>query len=372
MALVVPSDKMLPYREERGGVQIEAVESVAVIFWRQEAFFSKLWYQAGYFSPFSGRAVREFFDNFQPEIVHIQDHYPLSRDVIRAAQNLGIKSVGTNHFIPGNLAGYSKWISNIKPLYNWVGWRWMLEVYNRVDIATAQSKSAAALIRNRGLRAPVFPISCGINLRRFRPDPSIDRRACRERYGVDPDRKVFLFVGRVAGEKNLDVLLRAISLLKRSDIQLAIAGHGTALAGLKILAEKLKLGDRVRFTGMIPDEDLPVLLNSVDIFVMPSEAELLSLATLEAMACGRPVLLANAMALPELVTEGVNGYLFESANPADAARCIELLANQREHWPEMGKASLEKAQFHGLDRTVKQYEMLYEKLLSGARIENLS
>lgn len=359
--VVVPSDEIHACRKERKGVQIEAVESVSM----------KKWHQDAYISPFPGKAVNAIFNAFQPEIVHIHDHYPLSRVVVRAAQKRKIKSVGTNHFMPENLASYATWLSSIKPLFNWLGWNWMMEVYNRVDIATAQSKNAAELIRKQGLRAPVFPVSCGIDLGRFHPDPSIDRKACRERYGLDPNRKVFLFVGRVDGEKKLDVLLHAMSYLKHDDIQLGIAGRGSAMEGLKTLADELQLGERVRFTGFIPNEDLHVLLNSADIFVMPSEAELLSLATLEAMACGRPVLLANAVALPELVTEGVNGYLFKPSDPIDAAKYMDLLASQPERWPEMGKAGVEKAQFHGLDNTVRQYEMLYESLLTGKPLPDL-
>jgi len=99
---------------------------------------------------------------------------------------------------------------------------------------------------------------------------------------------------------------------------------------------------------------------------MPSEAELLSIATLEAMACGRPVLAAAAMALPELVSDNVNGYLFQPGDPADAARCLALLADHPERWPEMGKASLEKVQQHSLDRGLAQYEELYRSVLTDA------
>jgi len=360
--MAVPSDQIHPYHKERKGVQLEGIESISL----------KILHDDAYFSPFSGKPIRQIFESFRPEIAHIQDHYPLSRVVVQTARRNNVKIVGTNHFMPENLLAYSGWLAFSKPLQSWIGWTWMMEVYNRLDIATAQSRNAAELIRAKGLRVPVFPVSCGIDLNRFHPDPKIDRSACLERYGLDPKQKVFLFVGRVDAEKKLDVLLRAMSHLKREDIQLAIAGRGAAMAELRALADELNLGDRVRFTGFISNDDLHVLLNSADIFVMPSEAELLSLATLEAMACGRPVLLANAVALPELVTEGLNGYLFKPGDPVDAARCMDLLASQPERWPEMGKASLEKAQFHGLDSTVGQYEMLYEKLLSGAPLSGIS
>ena len=107
-----------------------------------------------------------------------------------------------------------------------------------------------------------------------------------------------------------------------------------------------------------------MLLNSVDIFTMPSAAELLSIASLEAMACGRPLLVADAVALPELVSQGVNGYLFKPGDPADAARCMELLADHPEQWAAMGQASYERAQEHSLDKTIERYEGYYREAMA--------
>lgn len=358
--MAVPSNELRACHRERKGVQIECVEAMSM----------KKWHQDAYLPPFPGQAVEKILNDFRPDIIHLQDHYPLCRTFAIAAQRRKIKSVGTNHFMPENLASYTSF-SQFKSVFNYLGWQWMLEVYNRVNVVTAQSKNAAELVRKQGLHPPIFAVSCGIDLKRFKPDPTIDRTACLERYGLDPTRKIFLFVGRVDGEKMLHIIIRAMALVKRTDVQFAIAGRGEAKKDLMVLAEELKLGDRVHFTGFIPNEDLHPLLNSADVFVMPSEAELLSLATLEAMACGRPVLLANAVALPELVSEGVNGYLFKPSDPADAARYIDKMANEAERWPAMGQAGLEKAQFHGLDHTVGQYELLYEHLLTGKPLTDL-
>jgi 1,2-diacylglycerol 3-alpha-glucosyltransferase len=219
------------------------------------------------------------------------------------------------------------------------------------------------LIRAQGLKPPVFSVSCGIDLGRFRLDASVDRLACRQRYGLDPKKTIFLYVGRIEKDKRIDVLLHALACLKRDDIQLAIAGRGSASEYYQTLAGSLNLDGRIRFTGFVPKEDLHVLLNSVDVFTMPSDAELLSLASLEAMACGRPVLLANAVALPELVSPGVNGYLFKPNDAEDAAHYMGLLADQPERWKEMGKASMEKAKVHSLENTVQRYEDIYKKSL---------
>ena len=348
VAMIFPSERGRAYTCSRNGVRLEAVDSFNLHFIHPDTFLPLP----------SAKRIRDIFDDFQPEIVHIQDHYPICRSVVREAKKRNIKIVGTNHFMPENLAAYVPVLSKIKPIYNRIMWKWMLAVYKKVDVLTTQSNVAGEIVRANGLCVPAFPVSCGIDLDRFFPDPSVDRTTCRNQYGLDPDRKIFLFVGRVDREKRIDILLRAFHQLQRDDIQLAIAGYGAAMNELQALAKELNLQERVRFTGFV-HEDLHVLLNSIDVFVMPSEAELLSLATLEAMACGRPLLLANALALPELVTQNVNGYLFKPGDTCDAAHYIDLLADHPERWNEMGMASLEKVQYHSLENSIRRYETLY-------------
>jgi 1,2-diacylglycerol 3-alpha-glucosyltransferase len=359
---VFPSDEGRAYSRVRNGVQLEGIRSLRMTSVHPDTCIPLP----------SGKAIRAIYDAARPEVVHIQDHYPLSRVMLHEAKKRGIGVMGTNHFMPENLAPYVPGLSNIKPVFNWILWKWMLSVYNQMELVATQSRAAAQLVRAQGLRPPVFAASCGIDLRRFHPDLSVDRSACRARYGIDLKRTIFLFVGRVDKEKRVDVLLRALASLKRDDIQLVIAGRGAFSEYYQGLANSLRLGERVRFTGFIPNEDLHILLNSVDIFTMPSEAELLSIASLEAMACARPVLLADAIALPELVTPGVNGYLFKPGDTHDAARCMELLADHPERWAAMGKSSFERAQAHSLENTVQRYEALYAQTLEKAPAVSLS
>ncbi len=343
------SEQGRPYRKVHNGVMIFADRAISLGLWNPSAKAT----------PFPGRSAWQAMEDFRPELVHIQDHYPISRYALRFARLNGIKVLGTNHFMPENLAPYLGVLASWKPVYEKVLWNWVLEVYNRLELVTAPSRTAAEILRRQGIRPPVIPISCGIDLARFRPLPQIDRQACRRRYGLDPEKRIFLFVGRIDGEKRLDVLIRAISLLKRNDVQLAIAGRGAAQEGLLALARSLGVDERVRFTGFVPDADLPALLNSVDFFAMPSQAELLSIATLEAMACARPVLLARALALPELVAEGINGYTFTPGDPVDAAQKMDLLVRQPDRWGAMGAASLAKATAHSIENVLQRYEDLY-------------
>jgi 1,2-diacylglycerol 3-alpha-glucosyltransferase len=175
---------------------------------------------------------------------------------------------------------------------------------------------------------------------------------------------VFFFVGRVDREKRLDVIISAIGLLDRDDIQFMIAGNGAKKDSLLEQVQELGLEQRVHFTGFVPNSDLPSLLNSIDVFCMPGEAELLSIASLQAMACARPILAANALALPELVTSGVNGLLFHPGDVEDAARCMTWLVDHPDQWLAMGAASLERVQPHRLENTVQRYERLYQNVLA--------
>ncbi len=350
VTMMYPAETRQPHQSLRNGVRLEHVRSWPLSAW----IHANVWVPAP-----SGADIRRIFDTAQPEVVHIQDHYPPSGAILREARRRRLRIVGTNHFMPENIAPYVPVLRNLPGLFHWIAWNWVLNIYNRCDVVTVQSKAAASLIKAAGLRPPVYPVSCGIDLKRFHPDPSVDRQACRKRHGLDPRRKIFLFVGRVDGEKRVDVLLRAMKRLDRDDLQLAVAGQGAALPGLRAQATRLGLGDRAKFTGFIPNEELHILLNSVDVFTMPSDAELLSIASLEAMACGKPVLLADAVALPELVTPGENGYLFKPNDAADAARCMALLADHPERWAAMGQASFVRAQEHSLEKTVSKFEALY-------------
>ena len=356
---LVGSERGHAYQSERNGVRIQAVDALDLSRFHPDSCLPL----------FSARAVRHVFETFQPDIVHIQDHYFLCRNTAITAQHLGIKAVGTNHFMPENLAPYVPVLSRIKPVFNWVLWHWMRETYDRLDAVACPSGTAARILHSARVRPPVFPISCGGNTHFFRPDSTVDRPAWRNRYGIDPQKTIFFFVGRVDREKRLDVLLRAVSLLKRDDFQLVIGGKGAYQKKLIALANHLNLEAIVHFTGFIPQEDLPSVLNSIDIFAMPSEAELLSIATLQAMGCSRPVLAANAVALPELVTEGINGALFKPGDAVDASRCMEWFADHPDRWQDMGAASLEKVQAHSLENIVHEYETLYQKVLSGEPLD---
>ncbi len=349
--VVMPSDRGTGYRDVERGVCIHAISAVSLAPLYPEIRVTLR----------PGPEVAQVLDRVRPEVVHIQDHYPLSRAVLVASRARGLPVLGTNNFLPGNMIPQLPFPAS-RALVERLLWRMVLGVLGRADAVTAASETSAHILRSRGLRAPVLAISSGIDLARFTPDARIDRAAVRRRYGLEPGSTLFLYVGRLDRDKRVDLLLAALARTGRDDLQLAVAGRGREANALAALAARLGLGARAVFLGYVPDGDLPALLHSADIFAMPSEVELQSIATLEAMATGRPVLAANARALPELVRDGVNGYLFRPGDADDAARAMVRLAGERWRWPAMGAASLAIARSHALPRTIASYEALYRRL----------
>jgi 1,2-diacylglycerol 3-alpha-glucosyltransferase len=348
--VLAPSNHLWPDHALENGVQVRGLFALPLT----------LRYPQVYVTPLPAIGAGRLLDQFQPQVVHIQDHYPLCRGVLVAARRRGMPLLGSNYFLPGNMIPHLPGF--LRRRRNWaerVLWQMVLDVLNQVQVVTTPTETAAVILRQRGVQVPVRAISCGVDLNRFRPDLSIDRAALRRRYGLNPQRTLYLYVGRVDRDKGLNVLLRALYLVGRDDLELGIAGRGGHVGALQRLAKQLTLERQVTFTGYVPDEDLPLLLNSADIFVMPSEVELQSIATLEAMGTGRPILAAGAQALPELVQDGVNGYLFEAGNAQDAARCMARLADHPDDWAAMGAASLDLVRPHQLENTLRRYEELY-------------
>lgn len=313
-------------------------------------------------TPFARHPVHRATQALRPHVVHIQDHYFISRAAVTAAKRRYIPLLGTNHFLPENLMRNMPWPLNKGSLVERILWLTMLNVYNRLDLVTTPTETAATILRGQGIIPPVHAVSCGVDLSIFHPMPEMDCRKTWSHFGLTNDTITFLFVGRVDGEKRLDVLLRALKIVNRADIRVVIAGKGFHMAELKELARRLGISHQVHFLGYVPFADLPRLLHCAHVFVMPSEAELQSIATLEAMATGKPVIGARARALPELIHHGENGYLFRPGDPEDLARYMIKMLQEQDRWPLMGAASMHIAHRHSLDRTITTYERLYQEL----------
>ncbi|GAB7051093.1 glycosyltransferase [Catenuloplanes indicus] len=300
------------------------------------------------------RVAGRILDEVRPDVVHVQSHFPVCRALIAAAHERGIFVVATNHFMPENLTHYLP--LGRDQVHAWA-WRDAARVFARADVVTAPTPYAAALATVAGIPGPVLPISCGIDLSRFRSGG--DAAGFRHRYGLE-DVPTVAFVGRLDSEKNLDVLVRAFATVRRRvRAQLLLVGTGAEDRALRALAAELGVADSVRFAGFVPDEELPDAYAASTVFVNPGTAELQSLVTLEAMACGRPVLGADAAALPHLVINDETGYLFAPGDTRALAGHLATLLQDPHLAAALGRRARAVAEQHDESRTVAAFEQLY-------------
>src|SRR5215213_2425055 len=310
--------------------------------------------------PFLLRYVLEEVRRIRPDVVHAQGHFFIGRALIRAAKQLGVPVVATNHFMPDNLVFYLHLPERIeKKVAEWV-WHDFSRVFDRADLVTAPTPFAAKLAEENGLNRSILPISCGMDLSRF--SPTNGGHAFKTRYGV-PERPVFMYVGRLDAEKHVDELIEALPLVRKSvDAQLVLVGEEHEQGNLVSLARGQGVEGYVTFTGFVPDGELPGAYAAADVFCNASTAELQSIVTMEAMATGKPVVAANARALPLLVHDGENGRLFE---PGDleglSSRLAELLSDSGKR-TRMGRESLRIVARHDIGITLDAFEELYEAL----------
>lgn len=298
---------------------------------------------------FSQKYAARILDDFKPDVVHIQSHIIVGRGLARQAKIRGIRVIATNHFMPENLMEHTMLPHFLQRTAARIAWNDAAKTYRLVETVTSPSRRAADFLEAETDITNVHAISCGIDASLY--TPSFAKRS---------DNRI-IFVGRVTAEKHIDVLMKAVATLDPAlNVTLEIVGGGDLLKSLQQLAVDLGITDRVTFTGYVTDDELRAALTRSTVFAMPSIAELQSIATLEAMASGLPIVAANAMALPHLVHDGENGYLFAPGDVADLAeKLTRVLTMTDAELNQMKKWSLAYVKAHDLDETVNNFERLY-------------
>jgi glycosyltransferase involved in cell wall biosynthesis len=288
-------------------------------------------------------------DEVKPDVVHFQSHIVVGRGLSIEAEKRGIRIIGTNHFMPENMLEFTMLPKSTQEWAIGLAWKAARRTFGRAEAVTTPTRKAADFLEKfTGLRG-VHAVSCGIDAHNYTPD------------FTERTENRILFVGRVTGEKQIDVLLKAVTLLPASlDAKLEIVGGGDQLKNLQNLAETLGIADRVTFTGYVTDEQLRQAYTRASVFAMPSIAELQSIATMEAMASALPVVAANAMALPHLVRDNQNGYLFEPGSAENLAERLEhVLTLPKEELDVLKHGSLRIVAAHDIQTTISTFESLY-------------
>jgi len=348
VAVIAPSEMFSDTKETVNTVLVYGIKSFPV-FVHPNFRFS---------APVFKRSIEKIFDEFKPDIVHLQSHFFIDRIVLKVAQKRKIPVVATNHFMPENLVHYVPLPDAALKIIKKLAWRDFSRIFRQARQITTPTETAAKLIRG-GLKKPVKAISCGIDFEKF--NTKNKGEYLRKRYKISKV-PVLLWVGRLDKDKNVDMTLHALSkALKKVNLHFVIAGVGAEAENLKDLTKKLKIQKHVTFAGFVPDKDLPNLYRIADCFAIAGIAELQSIVTMEAMASGLPVLGVNAMALPELVHDGKNGFLFEIEDIDDYANKIVRIFSDKKLRDKMSKNSLEIIKKHDVNKTILEFEKMYKK-----------
>jgi len=285
----------------------------------------------------------------KPDVIHFQSHIIVGRGLATSAKKHGIRLVATNHTMPENMLQHVAILPRF--MLGWltrVQWSSARKWFSKADEITAPTRRAADFFeKHTGLH--MHAISCGIDSRDYTADFS-------PRTG-----NIITFLGRLDEEKHVQELLEAVTKLDPElDVQVQIVGDGEVKRQLEAKARDLGIADRTTFTGKVSYDELRAALTRSTVFGMPSRAELQSIATMEALASGLPVVAANAMALPHLVHPGENGYLYEPGDiDAFAGYLTKVLTAPPKELERLKKGALRTVVAHDIQRTLDTFEGLY-------------
>ena len=250
----------------------------------------------------------------------------------------------------------------------WWLWHWeVLDewIWRRFDRAlpVAAAVRDEILARHPELADRVTAVLNGVDLGRFRPGGQRD--GVRAGLGLPPDALSCVTIGRFLPDKGLSYLLDAARLVadRRTDVWWVLAGRGPLEARLRARAAELRLNDRVIFAGF--RDDVPDLLAASDVVVVSSTSEGCSVAILEAMACGRPVIATRVGGTPEIVDQGRTGIIVEPRRPEEIAAAVMELADAPVRRAAMGRLALQTARERfSVERMVRRLEEVYLELMA--------
>lgn len=293
--------------------------------------------------------ARRVLDKVKPDVVHSQSHIVIGRGLTREARKRDVPVIATNHVMAENVLDFTVLPASWTRYAIKLAWEDAERTFKMTRAVTTPTRKAAEFLERTIDIDTVLPVSCGIDASNYTPD-------------LTPrDANRLVFVGRLTTEKQIDVVLRALARLDPAlDVSFDIVGQGDQRRNLEELSVELGLGDRVRFHGHTTDDELRGYLTHASAFVIASIAELQSIATMEAMASGLPIVAADAVALPHLVHDGENGFLFRPGDVDDLAeKLTTVLTQSPEARLRMQQASLEGVKVHDMRRTLDTFEALY-------------
>jgi glycosyltransferase involved in cell wall biosynthesis len=294
------------------------------------------------------------------DLIHIQTPFTAQYAGVRLARQHNLPVIATYH------THFEEYIQHYLPLLP----KRALKAIAR-SIARHQCDSLSAVVvpsqamqetlTGYGVRTPLYVVPTGIPVAHFGNGQG---QRFRARYDIPPQRRVALYVGRVAHEKNIGFLLQAMThaIQRMPELLLVIAGEGPALPSLQKQVHALGLGDSVRFVGYLDRKDeLPDCYAAADVFAFASRTETQGLVLLEAMAAGLPVFALASLGTRSII-EPERGAVAAPDNPQTfghglaelvADRCrLSQLAREGRHFAKEWSAPERAGQLAALYRSL--------------------
>jgi len=303
-----------------------------------------------------GRTDKKVYRDAMKDADFIQVQFPfvMARGAVKMAKKLHKPIVGAFHVQPQNImAAMGKTSKTLESIF-WFSFKYLL--FNRVRFITCPSKFAANLLKSKGIKAKMYPISNGI------PVEYVPGRY--ERPNWFGDKLVLLNIGRHAFEKRQLLLIEGVKRSKyAANIKLILAGRGERTEEMKAKAKELPVEPFIEY---ISYEEKLQFLNTADLFVHSSIVELESLSCLEAIGCGLPCMVSDSKYSAASQFALDERFLFHSDDPDNLSRKIDYWYENRDELRSLAlkEKVLLKAEEYRFERAVNEYESFVKEIIA--------
>jgi glycosyltransferase involved in cell wall biosynthesis len=305
--------------------------------------------------PSLGRAITKF----KPDLIHVVNPAVLGLGGIYYAKTLNIPLIASYHtHLPQYLQHYG--LGALEGAL----WELLKLAHNQAELNLCTSTAMVEELVNHGIER-VDLWQRGVDTDMFQPD--LATRKMRDRLSNGhPEAPLLLYVGRVSAEKQIDKIKPVLQSIPGA--RLAIVGNGPAKAEL----EQFFADTPTNFIGYLHGLELASAYASADAFIFPSATETLGLVLLEAMAAGCPVVAARSGGIPDIVTDGVNGYLFEPDDPQGAIFATQRLFNAQGEREQLRQNARKEAEKWGWRSATAQLENFYRGVVSSSSLAKVA
>lgn len=315
------------------------------------------------------KMIEEIVAKDKPDIIHLHDASPLSFSSLSVAKKLSIPVVVSHHFTAELILKslvisqvvsnrLSKSLTTRQLIYRLVN-----SFYNQCQLVTVPSPAIVDQLKKSGLKAPVIYVPNGIKTSLFQRRQTA--RTVLRRYQIQ-QKQIILFVGRMDLDKDLELLVKAFSLILPLNPQVGLVFVGTGNQKKKLirLAKKLQLEKQVYFLGQIDNRSshLSYLYNAAHVFVNPSIIENQGVVFLEAMAARIPIVAINTPAVAQVIEHNKNGLLTKPNSPDGLAVAIQKLLSDNKLHRTIVEQNRSKSKKFDISSTSKQYLKAYRSL----------